>query len=88
MKRDHPVRRRFEARRSWSAFVSGMFAGAAGILSADFWLLGPGAGPATDAFYMVVLSSAFGIGAGVTAFCSVFVYETLMWRRQYGAIVD
>lgn len=88
MKRDHPVRRKFEAHRSWSSFVSGMFAGAAGILSADFWMLGPGAGPAADAFQIVVNSSAFGIAAGVTAFGSVYVYESLMWRRQYGAVID
>lgn len=88
MKRDHPVRRKFEARRSWSSFVSGTFAGAAGIIGADAWLLGPRAGPAVDAFDVVVTSSALGIACGLTAFAVVYLYETLMWRRQYGAIAD
>lgn len=88
MKRDHPVRKKFEARRSWSSFVSGMFAGAAVVFGGDFWFFGPGAGPAHDPLFVVAATSGLGVAAGLSAFALVYGYETLMWRRHYGAVAE
>lgn len=66
------LRERFESERRRSAFLSFLPAAGIGIIASDT-LVAPWAGVPG------------GLLIGAFAYCLVWVYETLMWRRHHGS---
>lgn len=67
----HPLRERFEIERRRAAFLSFLPAAGIGIIASDTWVA-PWAG----------VPGGLLLGSG--AYVLVWVYETVMWRKNHG----
>lgn len=67
----HPLRERFEVERRRSAFLAFLPATGIGIIAADTWV-------------SPLLGVPGGLLIGGIAYAGVYIYETLMWRKEHG----
>ncbi len=67
----HPLRERFEVERRRSSFLAFLPATGIGIIAADTWV-------------SPLLGVPGGLLIGGIAYGGVYLYETLMWRKEHG----